>query len=124
MHTVTKEVVDAFGDVSGDRNPLHFDEAYAASTRFGHRIAHGTILMAYLSALMASTLPGPGTIYVTQHIEFKAPVYIGDTIEVEVTVEEVKDNGFIRLANLIRARNQIVASGYSVVLVDEMRKRS
>ena len=116
-HRVTQEVVDAFGKVSGDYNPLHFDDVYARTTRFGRRIAHGTIVIGYLSGLMAATLPGPGTIYLEQHTEFKAPVYINDLVEVEVTVEEVKSNGIVRLSNKGMVGDRVVLQGYSIVLL-------
>jgi acyl dehydratase len=90
---VDRRVVDdaavrTFAAVSGDANPVHLDEAYAASTRFGRRIAHGALLGAYVSKVLGMDLPGPGAIYLTQSMEFLAPVYVGDTVEVAVTVTE------------------------------------
>ncbi len=118
-HTITESTVIAYGNVSEDHNPLHFDEKFASSTRFGRRIAHGGILFGYLSAIMASTLPGPGTIYVSQFIEFKSPVYIGNTVLVEVKVAEIKSNGIVRLINKISVENVLVARGESVVLFEQ-----
>lgn len=90
---VDRRVVDdaavrTFAAVSGDANPVHLDDAYAASTRFGRRIAHGALLGAYVSKVLGMDLPGPGAIYLTQAMEFLAPVYVGDTVEVAVTVTE------------------------------------
>jgi acyl dehydratase len=90
---VDRRVVDdaavrTFAAVSGDANPVHLDEAYAASTRFGRRIAHGALLGAYVSKVLGMDLPGPGAIYLSQSMEFLAPVYVGDAVEVAVTVTE------------------------------------
>jgi acyl dehydratase len=90
---VDRRVVDdaavrTFAAVSGDANPVHLDDAYAASTRFGRRIAHGALLGAYVSKVLGMDLPGPGAIYLSQSMEFLAPVYVGDAVEVAVTVTE------------------------------------
>lgn len=116
QHLVTPEVVAAFGNACGDLNPLHFDAAYAATTRFGRPIAHGALVMAYWSALMGTQLPGPGTIYVTQHSEFRAPVYVGETVTVEVAVESVRPSGLARLATRAWVQDRLVAEGYALVL--------
>src|SRR5476649_1967514 len=83
---VTAQDVEAFARVSGDDNPVHLDEAYAASTRFKKRIAHGMLTASYISALLGSRFPGRGTIYLKQELAFLRPVYLGDTIEVRATV--------------------------------------
>lgn len=87
---VDDRAIEAFGAASGDRNPLHFDDAYAASTRFGGRIAHGMLTASFLSAMLGNDLPGPGTIYLGQTLRFLAPVRPGDLVrcEVEVTAFE------------------------------------
>jgi acyl dehydratase len=90
---VDRRVVDdaavrTFAAVSGDANPVHLDDGYAASTRFGRRIAHGALLGAYVSKVLGMDLPGPGAIYLSQSLEFLAPVYVGDAVEVAVTVTE------------------------------------
>jgi acyl dehydratase len=85
---VTEADVQAFAELSGDRNPLHLDPEYAAKTIFGECIAHGIFSAALVSAVIGNDLPGPGTIYVSQTMSFKAPVKIGDTITAQVTVTE------------------------------------
>jgi 3-hydroxybutyryl-CoA dehydratase len=116
IHQVTSEVVAAFGNACGDLNPLHFDATFAATTRFGRPIAHGALIVSYWSALMGTHLPGPGTIYVTQHTEFRAPVYIGETVRVEVAVESVRPSGLTRLVTRAWVEERLVAEGYAVVL--------
>ena len=72
--------VIAFADISGDRNPVHLDEQYAATTPFGRRISHGMLTASYISAVFGMKLPGPGAIYVSQTLNFRRPVFIGDPI--------------------------------------------
>ena len=76
--TVSAADVEAFAGITGDTNPVHLDEAYAATTRFHHRIAHGMLAASYISALLGTRFPGPGTIYVSQSLTFLRPVYLGD----------------------------------------------
>lgn len=86
---VTHEHVRAYADITGDRNPLHFDEAFAARTRFGRLVAHGGITTGILHALVAEDMPGPGTVFLSQDWRFTAPVYIGDTITATAEVLSV-----------------------------------
>lgn len=86
---VSDAVVRAFADVSGDHNRIHLDDDYAKSTRFGRRIAHGALLMAFVSKSLGMDLPGPGAVYLSQTLEFQAPVYVGDEVEVVLRVREV-----------------------------------
>lgn len=88
--TITDETIRAFADLTGDHNPVHLDEAYAAGTRFGRRIAHGMIAAGLISAALANDLPGPGTVYLGQTLQFKAPVYPGDTITAIVEVKSAR----------------------------------
>jgi 3-hydroxybutyryl-CoA dehydratase len=88
-NTVTADVIGAFADVSGDRNPVHVDAEYAATTMFKERIAHGMLSAAYISAVFGMQLPGPGAIYISQTLNFKAPVKIGDTVVTTVKVAEL-----------------------------------
>jgi 3-hydroxybutyryl-CoA dehydratase len=89
--TFTEADIIAFAEASGDHNPVHLDEAYAQTTRFGKRIAHGMLVAGLISAVLGTQLPGPGTIYLGQELSFKAPVYIDDTITVEVEVAHVRE---------------------------------
>ena len=88
--TVTEADILMFAGVSGDYNPVHINEELAASTMFGGRIAHGMLSASFISAVLANHLPGPGTIYLSQTLKFKAPVKIGDTVVARVTVKELK----------------------------------
>ncbi len=87
--TVTERDVQAYAEIIGDFNPVHLDEGYAARTRFGGRIAHGMLTAGFLSAVMATKLPGPGTIYLTQTLRFTKPVRIGATVTARAEVLEV-----------------------------------
>jgi len=89
VKTVSESDVAAFAEVSGDYNPVHLDEAYAQTTMFKGRISHGMLSASYISAVFAMRLPGPGCIYVSQHLKFKAPVRIGDEVKATVTVTEI-----------------------------------
>ncbi|MFN3625577.1 MAG: MaoC family dehydratase [Hyphomicrobium sp.] len=88
-NTVTADVIRAFADVSGDQNPVHVDADYAAKTIFKERIAHGMLSAAYISAIFGMQLPGPGAIYISQTLNFKAPVKIGDVLVATVKVAEL-----------------------------------
>ncbi|MGD9679673.1 MAG: MaoC family dehydratase [Candidatus Obscuribacterales bacterium] len=85
--TVTGEDIVAFANVTGDRNPVHLDEEHARQTPFKRRIAHGMLTGSYISTVLGTILPGPGTIYLEQNLKFRAPVFIDDTITARVTVE-------------------------------------
>ena len=87
--TVTGEHVAKYAEITGDYNPLHFDEAFAAATPFGKPVVQGGITAGILNALVAEDLPGPGTVFMSQQLEFVAPVFIGDTIVGEVEVLKV-----------------------------------
>src|SRR5574343_1621755 len=87
--TVTEADIILFAGISTDVNPVHLDEEYAKGTMFGGRIAHGMLSAGFISAVLANKLPGPGTIYLSQTLKFKAPVRPGDTVTATVTVREV-----------------------------------
>ena len=87
--TVTEADIILFAGISTDVNPAHLDEEYAKGTMFGGRIAHGMLSAGFISAVLANKLPGPGTIYLSQTLKFKAPVRPGDTVTATVTVKEV-----------------------------------
>lgn len=84
--TLTAEHVRAYAEMSGDYNPLHFDEAFAARTKFGRLVVQGGLTTGLLHALVAMDMPGPGTVFLSQNWKFTAPVYIGDTITAEAEV--------------------------------------
>ena len=88
---ITGDVINAFADVSNDTNPVHLDEAFAKTTQFGKRIAHGMIAAGLISAVFGSKFPGPGTIYLSQTLKFKRPVFIDDTLTAWVEITEKND---------------------------------
>lgn len=87
--TLTPEHVRLYSEITGDRNPLHYDEAFAANTRFKTLLVQGGLTTGLLHAIVAMDLPGPGSVFMSQQFSFTAPVYIGDTITAEVTVRSV-----------------------------------
>jgi acyl dehydratase len=93
-HTIARQItareVETFADLVGDHNPIHLDEAHAATTRFGRRIAHGMISAGLISAAIANGWPG--AIYLSQTLEFRAPVFLDDTVTAKVTVTAVRSD--------------------------------
>ena len=87
--TLTAEHVKTFAGLTGDHNPLHFDEAFAAKTRFGRLVVQGGLTTGLLHALVAMDMPGPGTVFLSQNWKFTAPVYIDDTITAQAEVLSV-----------------------------------
>jgi len=87
--TVTEQDISGFADISGDHNPVHLDPEFAAGTIFKERIAHGILSASLISAVFGMQLPGPGAIYVTQTLNFKAPVRIGDEVVARVECQEL-----------------------------------
>ena len=87
--TLTSQHVRMFAELSGDYNPLHFDEAFAARTKFGRLVVQGGLTTGLLHALVAMDLPGPGSVFLSQDWKFTAPVYIGDTITADAEVLSV-----------------------------------
>ncbi|HSL44254.1 MAG TPA: MaoC family dehydratase [Anaerolineales bacterium] len=116
--TITDEMIRAFADLTGDTNPVHLDDEYAAGTRFGRRIAHGMIAAGFISAALANDLPGPGTVYLSQTLQFKAPVYPGDSIKTTIEVRSVRpDKPIATLGTICRNQNEtVVLEGEAVVL--------
>jgi acyl dehydratase len=101
--TIGAEEVEAFARLSGDRNPLHFDPAFAAGTRVGRLIVHGGLTTALFNAVVAMKLPGPGSVFLHQEWDYPAPVYVGDTITAEVEVIDARaDKPITRLRCVAR----------------------
>ena len=114
---VTADVITAFADVSGDENPVHLDAAYAKGTVFGERIAHGMLSGAYISAVIGTQLPGPGTIYVSQALRFRRPVKIGDVVTARATITELDPaKGRVTIATVCEANGKAVVEGEAVVM--------
>jgi 3-hydroxybutyryl-CoA dehydratase len=117
-NTVSDKDIAAFAEVSGDRNPVHLDEAYAASTMFKGRIAHGMLSAAYISAVFGMELPGPGAIYISQTLNFKAPVKIGDTVVTTVKLAElVPEKKRARFETVCSVNGKPVLAGEAILMV-------
>ena len=116
--TVKSSDVVGFAEITGDRNPIHLSEHFAANTPFKGRIAHGLYTASLISAVIGTRLPGPGAIYVSQTLRFLAPVKIGDTIDAIVEVSELSEKG--QRATLLCKCNvgsTVVLEGEAVVKV-------
>lgn len=113
---VSERDVALFGEVSGDVNPVHFDEAFAKKTVFRGRIAHGALTLSFLSTVVGMKLPGPGSVVLNIKIDFKAPVRIGDTVVATCTVREIVGKRQIMLGCLCRVGNTVVAEGEALVM--------
>lgn len=117
-NTVSEADIAAFAEISGDRNPVHVDAAYAAGTIFKERIAHGMLSAAYISAVFGMELPGPGAIYISQTLAFKAPVKIGDTVVTTVKlVELVPEKKRARFETVCTVDDKPVLTGEAVLMV-------
>lgn len=118
MRTVMAEDVIGFAQLSGDNNPIHLSDHFAAKTPFKERIAHGLYTASLISALLGTRLPGPGAVYLTQTLKFKAPVRIGDVIvaRVEVTdLNEEKQRATLHCECLVDAK--VVLDGEAIIRV-------
>jgi len=118
---ITDQTIRAFAEVTGDTNPVHLDDEYAAGTRFGRRIAHGMIAAGLVSATLANDLPGPGTVYLNQTLKFKLPVYPGDTVTATVEVLTVRpDKPIVTLSTVCTNQDDaVILEGEAVVLYSE-----
>jgi 3-hydroxybutyryl-CoA dehydratase len=117
-HTVTEADIAAFAQVSGDANPVHMDEAYAAATPFKGRIAHGMLSAAYISAVLGEQLPGHGAIYVSQALRFRRPVRIGDEVTTRVTITAVDtEKARVNLDTVCLVAGKPVVDGEAVLMV-------
>jgi len=116
--TIEADHVAAFAAATGDTNPLHFDEAFAAQTSFGRPVVHGLLTAGLISAVLGTRLPGPGCVYLAQQLNFRRPVYVGDTVTARVEVVEVrKDKPLLRLkTTCANQHGEIVLGGEALVL--------
>lgn len=117
--TITERDVQSFADVTGDHNPVHVDEEFARATRFGRRIAHGMLSASLISSALANQLPGEGTIYLSQSLQFLAPVYLDDTVTARVTVTKIReDKPIVTLETVcVNQRDELIIKGEAVVLI-------
>jgi 3-hydroxybutyryl-CoA dehydratase len=115
--TISEAHIVAFAGLTGDMNPIHVDAEYAAKSMFGERIAHGMLMAGLISAVLGTELPGPDSIYLGQELKFTAPVKIGDTVTVTVTVTEKRDDKrIIKLqTTATNQRGEMVVDGNAVI---------
>lgn len=103
--TVTEADVVLFAGVTGDLNPAHVNDVYAKNSMFKGRIAHGMFSAGLISAVFGTKLPGPGTIYLSQTLQFRKPVYFNDTITATVTIKEIDEKGRILFDTIVTNQN-------------------
>jgi 3-hydroxybutyryl-CoA dehydratase len=116
--TVTEADVVLFAGISGDTNPVHLNEEFAKETMFQGRIAHGMLSASFISTVLGTKLPGPGAIYLSQNLKFKAPVRCGDTVSATATITDiVTEKKRVVMQTICLVRNQIVLEGEAVVMV-------
>lgn len=122
--TITEADIVMFAGVSGDINAMHINEEFAATTTFKGRIAHGMLSASVISAAVANRLPGPGTIYLNQQLNFLAPVRPGDTVHATVTVREIGERGRAVLDTICTVKGVKVIDGEATVKVDSLVRRA
>jgi 3-hydroxybutyryl-CoA dehydratase len=117
---ITDKDIYAFAELTGDHNPVHLDEEFAQTSRFGRRIAHGMLGASLISAVLGTELPGTGSIYLSQTLQFLGPVYIGDVVTARVTVTKVRqDKSIVTLETVCEnQRGETIIRGEAVVLVE------
>ncbi|TMH27373.1 MAG: MaoC family dehydratase [Betaproteobacteria bacterium] len=116
--TITEADIVLFAGASGDNNAVHINQEFAESTLFKSRIAHGMLTASVISAAIANKLPGPGTIYLHQTLDFKAPVRAGDTVRATVSVRNlVRDKRLVWLNTVCTVRDTTVITGEALVKV-------
>lgn len=116
--TFSDEDVRSFAEISGDKNPVHLDDEFAAQTQFKKRLVHGMLTAGLISAVLGTELPGPGSIYLSQSINFRAPVFIGDTITATVTVTKMREGKpIVTLETVCKKQDDVVVLKGEAVLL-------
>ncbi|HEX6118319.1 MAG TPA: MaoC family dehydratase, partial [Dongiaceae bacterium] len=116
--TVTEADIVLYAGISGDTNPVHLDQEFAKGTMFKGRIAHGMLTAAFVSAVLGTKLPGPGSIYLSQSLKFKAPVRIGDTVKARATITSLdREKGRCTFATTAHVGDVLVLEGEAQILV-------
>lgn len=117
---VSPEVVKQFADLVGDRNPVHLDPEHAARSRFGRPIAHGMLAASLISAALGTELPGPGTIYLSQTLQFRKPVFVGDEVTATVTIVAMREDRPILTLETVCSNQagEVVVTGEATVLFE------
>lgn len=122
---VTQSDIEIYSKISGDTNPLHTDAEYAKKTIFGKIIAHGSFTASMISAVLATKLPGPGYIYISQEVKFLKPVYPGDTIKTEVVVtKKIEGKKILELNTTCKnQKDEIVLDGKALVMAPRIAEK-
>ncbi|MGH6933662.1 MAG: MaoC family dehydratase [Dongiaceae bacterium] len=116
--TVTEADIVLFCGISGDSNPVHLDHEFAKTTMCKGRVAHGMLTASYISTVLGTKLPGPGCVYISQNLRFKAPVRIGDTVKARVTVTAIdNERGRIAVSTVCHVGETQVIDGEATLLV-------
>ncbi len=122
--TITDADILMFAGVSGDTNPVHLNEEFAGGTLFKGRIAHGLLTASLISTAIGTKLPGPGCIYVSQSLRFRAPVRAGDTVTARVTILEVeRERRRVRMETVCLVGGRVVLDGEAVIMVPSRAER-
>jgi 3-hydroxybutyryl-CoA dehydratase len=116
---VTDELIRKFADVSGDHNPIHLDEEFAKTTRFGKRIAHGMLSGAFISAVLGNEFKERKIVYLSQTMKFTAPVYLDDTVTATATITNLReDRGIVTLETVCTNQNgETLVKGEAAVMI-------
>ncbi len=116
--TITDADVITFAGISGDTNPVHLNHEFASETMFEGRVAHGMLTASFISTVIGTKLPGPGCIYVSQSLRFKAPVKVGDTVTAVCTVTKmIPEKRMIEMETLCTVGAETVLEGEALILV-------
>lgn len=116
--TISDADVKAFAGISGDHNPVHLSEEYAKNSRFKNRIAHGLLTASFFSAIFGTKLPGEGCVYAGQHLQFKKPVYLGDTVVAKVTVIAIDVfKKRVTFETVCTVNNRVVTTGTAEIFI-------
>ena len=117
------EAVSAFAAISGDSNPLHLDQAFAETTPFKTRVAHGMLSGSYISAVLGSQMPGPGGVYLSQTLAFKRPVHIGDEVTTKATITAINlVKGHVTLKTVCMVDGKVAVQGEAVIVAPRRPK--
>jgi acyl dehydratase len=121
---LTQDDVKAFAELSGDKNPIHLDESFAATTVFKKPIVHGMLSASLISTVLAMKLPGPGAVYMSQTLNFKLPVYVGEEVTVVVTVKSVReDKPIVTLqTQVLNSKEKVVVDGEAAAYCPFLKK--
>jgi len=114
---ISQDLIKKFSEISGDKNPLHLDPEYCRlHTNFEKPIAHGILLSSFFSRIIAEVYPGPGSIYLSQNLNFVRPCYVGENIRVYVKLDRIENNKYYLITEITNAENILLVEGQAIVL--------